>query len=132
MRRDLLSSAAELGDEDGTDPQVFHEKPWNRPTQAGRKAAQLCGQAADALRGILAGLADGVLQNLMVVAVEPAPNTGRLLVTVAASKPADATDFTTNEVLEHLTKATGRIRTEVAAAINRRKAPELAWRVTWC
>jgi ribosome-binding factor A len=95
--------------------------------QAGRKALQLCGQVRDALGAILPVLADEVLQNLTVVSVEPAPYTGRLRVTVAVPSPADATDRTA--AVEHLGRAAGMIRREVAAAVHRRKAPELAFEV---
>ena len=89
------TSKAELGTDDGTDPRAFHDKPWNRPPSATRKTSQLCGQVLEALHGILSGMADDRLQNLAVVKVEPAPNTGRLRVTVAGFTPADATDPTT-------------------------------------
>jgi ribosome-binding factor A len=95
--------------------------------QAGRKALQLCGQVRDALGVILPGLADEVLQNLTVVTVEPAPHTGRLMVTVAGPGPADAADRAVT--MGHLDRAAGLIRREVAAAVHRRKAPELAFRV---
>jgi ribosome-binding factor A len=96
--------------------------------QAGRKALQLCGQVRDALGVILPGLADEVLRGLTVVSVEPAPHTGRLRVTVAVPSPADATDRTT--AAEHLGRAAGLIRREVAASVHRRKAPELTFEVT--
>jgi ribosome-binding factor A len=95
--------------------------------QAGRKALQLCGQVRDALGAILPVLADEVLQNLTVVSVEPAPHAGRLRVTVAVPSPADATDRTA--AVEHLGRAAGLIRREVAAAVHRRKAPELTFEV---
>jgi ribosome-binding factor A len=101
--------------------------PMRPDRQAGRKARQLCEQVRDALGVILPGLADEVLQNLTVVAVEPAPHTGRLLVTVAGPGPADAADRAV--AAEHLERAAGLIRREVAAAVHRRKAPELAFRV---
>jgi ribosome-binding factor A len=123
--RNLLASAAELSSEDGTDPKAFHEKPWNQPRSAGRKARQLCDQVANALRGILADSADDAIRSLAVVQVEPAPNTGRLLVTVAVVAPADVMDPST--VRTRLQHANGWLRTEVAAAIHRRHAPELAW-----
>lgn len=120
------------GGEDGTDPRRFHDRrTWvggQGRKQAGRKARQLCGQVADALRTILAGMADETLQNLTVMTVAPAPHTGRLLVTVAGPAPADATDPQSVEsVLAALSKAAGRLRTEVAATIHRRYAPELAF-----
>ncbi len=93
----------------------------------GRKALQLCGQVKDALHGILAGCADEVVRNLTVIAVEPAPHTGRLMVTVAGPAPADVAD--PEPVAEHLARAAGWLRSEVAARISRRYAPELVFRV---
>lgn len=125
---DWQTSTAALGLEDGCDPRAFHEKPWNRPRRASHKAHQLCGQVLEALGSILAGMADENLQNLTVVKVEPAPNTGRLRVTVAGDSPADATDPTTRkEALLALERAGGLLRMEVARAIHRKYAPELAF-----
>ncbi len=122
------TSADELGSEDGTDPRLFHDKPWNEPRQASRKARQLCGQVMEALSGILSGMADESLQSLAVVMVEPAPNTGRLRVTVAGFIPADATDPTTRTNASIvLVKAGGLLRMEVARAIHRKYAPELVF-----
>ena len=120
---------AELGPEDGSDPKKFHDKRQQFPPgrEPGRKAWQLCGQVQDALRGILASCSEDRLQNLMVISVEPAPNTGRLMVTVADPVSADATDRTLS--YEAIHRALGLIRVEVAAAVNRRKAPELVFRV---
>ena len=100
---------------------MAHRKDRRGP---GRKGLQLCGQVRDALHGILAGMADATLRDLAVVSVEPAPNTGRLLVTVAAPPDADRA-----AVGGHVGRAAGLIRAEVAAAIHRRHAPELAFRV---
>lgn len=77
---------------------------------------------------ILPCLADEVLRNLTVVSVEPAPHSGRLLVTVAGPSPADATDQ--HAVSEHLARAAGLLRSEVASAVHRRKAPELVFHVS--
>jgi ribosome-binding factor A len=118
---DLNRLAAELGGEDGGDPAEFHTKPWNAPKQAGRKGKQLCGQVKDAMLVALAGCADEVLQGLGVVSVEPAPHTGRLRVLVAAE------DRTAAE--SALARAAGFLRSEVAAAICRRHAPELLFEV---
>lgn len=118
----LLGSAAEVGPEDGTDPRRDFDRRGLHSKPMGRKARQLCGQVQQALLVILPGLADDVLRDLTVVSVEPAPHTGRLLVTVAGPAPADATD-------RHLRLAAGLLRSEVASAVHRRKAPELIFRV---
>src|SRR4051812_11391148 len=86
---DSMTLAADLGREDGTDPKEFHSKPWNTPKQAGRKAQQFCAQVREALQGILAACADEALQGLAVVAVEPAPHTGRLRVVLTPGVGGD-------------------------------------------
>ncbi len=89
---------------------------------------QLCGQVVQALQGILSGMADEDLQNLLVVKVEPAPNTGRLRVTVAGIPPADATDPTHRaRAMLALERAAGLLRREVARAIHRKYTPELVF-----
>jgi ribosome-binding factor A len=119
----LTRLAADVGGEDGGDPKEFHAKPWDAPKQAGRKALQLCAQAREALHQALAGCGDPVLQSLTVVSVEPAPHTGRLLVVLSAEgverEPVEAS----------VARAAGFLRTEVAAAISRRHAPELVFEV---
>jgi ribosome-binding factor A len=125
-KADPADLAAEPGPEDGQDPKEFHARPWDAPKQAGRKARQLCGQVRDALHLALAGCGDGVLQAVGVVSVEPAPHTGRLRVVCAV--PADGR--VSRAVAEdHLRRAAGMLRAEVAAAIHRRYAPELAFDV---
>lgn len=129
-RADAPDLAAEVGPDDGADPKAFHDRRMAHRKDRrgpGRKGLQLCGQVRDALHGIFAGMADGVVRDLTVVSVEPAPNTARLMVTVAAPQPADATDRAA--VAGHLGRAAGAIRAEVVAAICRRNAPELAFRV---
>jgi ribosome-binding factor A len=119
--------AAELGGEDGGDPKEFHKKPWDAPKKQTRKAGQLCGQVRQALHTALAACGDPVLQAVQVAGVEPAPHTGRLRVAVAL--PPDAgIDRAAAE--DHLRRAAGVLRSAVAAAVNRRYAPELVFDVT--
>jgi ribosome-binding factor A len=123
-RKDLLLSCSEVGPEDGADPRTFF-----RPAPAqvpNRKALQLCNQIAQTLNVVLTGeCGDDLLRDLVVEAVVPAPNSAHLLVTVSA--PAEILDPA--EVLEHLQRATGMLRREVAAAIHRKKVPLLTFRV---
>ena len=119
--RDL---AADRSPEDGGDPKEFRQKPWDQPKKAGRKARQLCRQVRDALHGALAACGDPAVRAAAVLAVEPAPHTGRLRVTVGA--PADVGSAAVAAGVE---RAAGHLRAEVAAAISRRNAPELAFEV---
>jgi ribosome-binding factor A len=68
---------------------------------------------------------DPFLNELNVVSVEPAPNTSRLLVTLRLELSHESAA----EVAAHLERAAGLLRCEVAAAIHRKKVPELAFRV---
>ena len=122
-RRLLRSLCAEVHPDDGVDPRL---SPKGGPRRrANRKARQLCGQVSEALSYALGQGGDEVLQGLYVVAVEPAPDESRLLVTVG-SLPSERLDPDT--VLAHLHGAAGRLRSEVAAAITRRKMPTLVYR----
>jgi ribosome-binding factor A len=122
LPRELLSSCAAVGPEDGSDPKDFFKKPAEKVTN--RKALQLCGQVAKTLSLVLWECGDDVLRELAVEAVQAAPTSVRLLVTLSAP---DGTDEAT--VLRHVEKAAAWMRQEVAAAINRRKTPELTFRV---
>lgn len=124
-RTDELDLAAEHSPEDGSDPKAFHDRRMSARELRqgpGRKGLQLCCQVKDALTVALAGCADEVLRDLTVVRVEPAPHTGRLMVTVAGPAPGDVTD-------RHLMIAANLLRREVARAIHRRKTPELVFQV---
>ena len=116
--------AADSSPEDGSDPKEFHAKPWDAPKQAGRKARQLCEQEKSALHGALAACADPAVQAAAVLAVVPAPHTGRLRVLLGA--PPDVNSET---VASSAKRATGHLRAEAARAINRRYAPELVFEV---
>ncbi|OAI53586.1 hypothetical protein AYO44_04125 [Planctomycetaceae bacterium SCGC AG-212-F19] len=112
---------SEAWSEDGLDPRFDRRAYALRP--AGRKALQLCTQVKEALETALgADCGDPLLQELHVVAVQPAPNSARVLVMV--HPPADSA---AELVMEHLRRAAGKLRCEVAGAITRKKVPELAF-----
>jgi ribosome-binding factor A len=116
----------EIEPDDGVDPRTFFRKPSRKRTN--RKALQLCGQIAQTLSSLLAWESgDELLRSLSVEAAEPAPDSTRVLVTV--SVPANVGDVNRGRVLEHLHRATGMLRTEVAAAIHRKRVPELIFHV---
>lgn len=93
-----------------------------------RKALQLCHQVAETLNYVLSGECDDdVLRNLYVVRVDPAPDVGQMMVTVAPLDPKGAAS--PDVVLARLAHATGQLRREVASSITRRKTPQLLFRV---
>jgi ribosome-binding factor A len=112
--------------DDGIDPR---ERPrGSRPRRPDRKARQLCAQVAETLGDVLAGqIGDDVLRSLYIMSVVPAPNVGRLLVTVAPL-PGAGEGLDPARVIEQLERASARLRCAVASAITRRRAPVLAYR----
>jgi ribosome-binding factor A len=124
-RRQIAFSVSEVGPGDGVDPRYERESS-QRPGK--RKALQLCREAERTLSAVLAGeCGDDLLRELIVRSVEPAPNAVRLLVTV--SLPQTAGDTSVETVLERLHAVAARLRSEVAGAVRRRRAPELIFRV---
>src|SRR5262249_4596527 len=124
--KQLRSFCSEFGEDDGLDPRKFFRKTSGKV--ANRKALQLCGQVARTLNLLFAGeCGDDVLRELAVESVIPAPNSSRLLVSVYRTTPA--AELAAEKVMEHLQRAHGMLRREVAAAVHRRKVPDLTFRV---
>ncbi len=85
-------------------------------------------QAAQAIQLALADSpGEDWLLGLIVARVDPAPDSSRLLVTVQAFD--DRLRGDPSAVLDHLERATPRLRLAVASATTRRKAPSLAFRI---
>jgi ribosome-binding factor A len=89
-----------------------------------RKVQQLCRQVERALAYVVPGaLADPVLQDLSVAAVRPAPDASRLMIWLRTGQPVTEMP----QILERLERVRGLLRSEVAAAVTRKRAPELAF-----
>jgi ribosome-binding factor A len=106
----------------------YHFEDGRRRGRPDRKTAQLCAQVRRALSSALAELADPSLRDLLVGSVEPAPDAGRLAVRVFPS--TSAPDLDTDELRRRLRALRGFLRAEVAAAIHRKRTPELDFLVT--
>ncbi|WP_435010025.1 ribosome-binding factor A [Tundrisphaera lichenicola] len=117
-RRRLRSLCAEVHADDGSDPRLFFRKDGSRGKPR-HKARQLCRQVLEVL--------DSLLDDLAVVSVDPAPDAATLLVTVAG-RPA-ILPVSPSTILERLDRASGWLRSEVASAITRKRAPLLVYRV---
>ena len=99
-----------------------------QPHRPDRKTMQMCSQVQRTLDQVLSGeLDDDRLRDVYVVQVTPAPDANCLLVTVAPL--GFAKDFRPEEVMARLAANSGRMRSELARAINRKKTPELMFRV---
>lgn len=115
----------ELGPDDGIDPRYLFRND-HAPSRDDRKVQQLCAQAARALRLALAGeCRDPVLQQVDVLRVEPGPDARRLRVVVRP--PLDETPIA--EVMDRLAAVHGLLRSAVATAIQRRRAPQIYFEV---
>jgi ribosome-binding factor A len=124
--RQLRSFCSDVSEDDGLDPRRFFRKPSGKV--ANRKALQLCGEVARTLNLIFAGeCGDDVLRGLAVESVVPAPNSSRLLVRVY--RTTSSAERSAEEVLRHLQRAHGMLRSQVAGAVNRRRAPDLTFQV---
>ncbi len=100
----------------------------NQPRRPDRKTLQMCSQVQRTLDQVLSGeLGDDRLRDLYVSQVVPAPDAHCLMVSV--SPLGFAKDFQPQVVLSRLAECTGRLRSELARAINRKKTPELMFRV---
>lgn len=94
----------------------------SRNPQIGRKQLQLCQQVYEALAWAIGSVNDERLAYCTVEGVEPLPGNNRMLVKVSVP-----TDLPMSEMADRLTSAAPFLRTEVAQAITRRKAPELVF-----
>jgi ribosome-binding factor A len=134
-RRYLKGLCAELTEGDGVDPHAFSRLAMNGASRHGRcrpgldrKALQLCHQVAETLEEVLAECGDAVLQALRVLDVEPAPDGSRLLVTVGVEALSNE-KVDPDRVHDHLSRASGHLRNEVAGAITRKRIPVLVYRL---
>jgi len=126
-RKRLLAHCGELHEDDGVDPREFF-KADNNHNKPNRKALQLCQQVAQTLGLVLAGeFGDERLHGLQVVSVDPAPDASQLSVTLQSDDACNSTE--TQEILNRLATVSGRLRSQVAAAICRKRAPKLLFRV---
>lgn len=124
--RDRLSSyRAAVDADDGHDPRDFF-KPENQTRGQGRKTQQLLAQVAETLQQVLGEAADVRLQALQLVEVRPAPDASQFLVLLTA---ISGDGFDVGQAEAALAGASAWLRSEVAGAIHRKRAPSLIFRV---
>ncbi len=110
---------AELDPDDGL-PSRQRRREQRRRDQSSARQRRLCGQVARALTMALPTAHDPQLRSLLVVDVVPAPDLRRLEVRLCAQRgqPLEGVEL-------RLGSARRWLREEVAAAIHRKRAPEL-------
>jgi ribosome-binding factor A len=125
-RKHLTQGCSEPGPGDGLDPRLDRpDGPGNGV--GGRKTLQLCGQIARALSALLGNVGDETLRDLTVHSVTPAAGKGRLLVTLTPAP--SAAPCSQAEWLAAIGRFAPLARREAAAAIHRRKVPDLVFRL---
>ena len=117
---------AEIGAEDGIDPRQLAKQPMD--SKRGRKDLQLCKRAKRTVDLVFAGEnLNPLLRELVVNQVKQSANGNQLLVTVLTD-PTLSTQETAS-IVEALTQARGYVRTAVAQAIERKRAPAIRFRI---
>lgn len=124
-RRDaekLRAFCADVFEDDGVNPSEDKRVDARRNNKRDRKLDQLCKQVEQILQLVFG--ATNVPGDARVAGVEPAPNAGRLRVTVAVQSGSNL-----SQVRDALDRCKGYLRTEVAESISRRRAPELVFTI---
>ncbi len=116
-----------LQPDDGVDPRYDARETAFSPSKVDRKAAQLCSQVRHALEFIIPEALQDSDWDALVLDVQPAPNTGHLLILLQAVEKLDEDGCRRLEAA--IFQKSGIIRTAVAGAIQRRKVPTLTFRV---
>ncbi len=124
IRERLLEMCGQLHDDDCVDPKEYF-KPTRNVDAANKKAKQLCRQATETLELVLSDCEDELMQSLVVAGVDPAPDSSRLLVTIAVDLPPR--DFDQDLILSVLQTQTPRLRAELARSITRKRVPNLSF-----
>lgn len=121
------AACGEFQEDDGVDPRTM-QRPSRSRSRESRKTRQLCHQVRRTLELVLQGeFSDARLHNLQVLSVEPAPNCSQLAVTVATDQVTSGAELA--EIGRRLDAVSGHLRSEVAAAIHRKRTPRLLFRV---
>lgn len=127
QREQLRALCGELHEDDGVDPREYF-RPARQREQDHRKSRQLCRQVQRTLDLALSGKSgEDLLSHLKIVSVWPGRDGSRLLITVTADVPPD--QFDRQKIESQLALIRGRLRTEVAAAITRKKTPVLTFQI---
>ncbi len=116
-----------LQDGDGLDPRYESREHAKSEGAIDRKAAKLCAQVRRALEYLVPESLQNCDLDATVLDVQPAPNTGHLLVLIQSTDAATEMDRQALELA--IAHRSGLLRTAVAQSIQRRKAPTLTFRV---
>jgi ribosome-binding factor A len=94
-------------------------------TKRENKDRQVCRQVFEALGLALADLDDPLIDDLVLVSVDPAPDASRVAVTFEAARA----DLDLDAARARLDELLPELRAEVASEVHRKRAPELLFRI---
>lgn len=123
-RKLLREYCGEIHDDDGIDPRTYF-KNHRKKKKEHHKTRQLCRQVEQTLSYVFSDCADERLLGLSVLKVQPAPGAAQLLVTLHSDSPGECVA----EILQRLVRLEGRLRSEIAAAISRKRTPRLRFQI---
>lgn len=124
-RARLRALCGELHDDDGVDPREFF-RPIRKRDKASRKSQQLCRQVQKTLDLVFSGEThDELLAALRIVSVTSSADSCALVVTLVADILTE--QFNRDEIEARLAAMSGRLRSEVAATITRKRTPLLVF-----
>lgn len=119
-RKDRPDLSESVHEDDGVDPRTYFDRRTKTQGQSHR-LAMLCQQVQEALQAGLAGATrEEALDLIEGLLVQPAPDASRLRVEVLVGGADDIAP-----VQAALGRAKGWLRSAVAAAIHRKRCPEL-------
>ena len=122
VRELLLAHCGHIGVDDCIDPHDYFRS--RRPqSKENKKTLQLCRQVACCLNLVLGDCDDPIVQLMSVVDVIPAPDSSRVLVTLAVD--CQSVDFDRDHALARATRQLPRLRNEIARSIHRKRVPNL-------
>lgn len=105
-----------------------HVEPALGDARIARKTRQICKEVSRTLSCSLGASRDALIRELAVVSVDPAPDAARLLVTVCWASPVPVESA---QLLTRLRELRGALRSEVAAVLQRKRTPDLTFRVAF-
>ncbi len=127
MREQRFPRTVDVCPDDEADPNRFFGEA-GRSRRGNRKVLQLCKQVERAAAVTLASVCESdSLLGASVAAVEPAPDSGRLMVTVVLAPGKGVEDIP--EARSVLLRSRAAFREEVARSVHRKRVPEIVFDV---
>lgn len=125
IREQMLTMCGSLCDDDGLDSKKFHETKKERKQSDDHKRLRLCRQVAQTLSFVFSESKVESIRCLKLHEVIPEEN--RTALTVRLDRSSEFNEAEEIELLDILKEHEGWLRSEVAAAITRKRVPQLSF-----